>query len=82
MRDGKSSRSKWPSRRLGKLGERWTRSPPFLMPRTSTSSSPPRRRATLGEVVGVTSHDQPVVQLVDGRRVAFSVLTSLPEAEK
>ena len=35
-----------------------------------------------GEVVGVTSHDQLVVQLVDGRRVAFSVLTGLPEAEK
>lgn len=35
-----------------------------------------------GEVVGVTSHDQLVVQLVDGRRVAFSVLTGLQEAEK
>ena len=39
-------------------------------------------RYAWGEVVGVTSHDQPVVQLVDGRRVAFSVLTGLPEAEK
>ncbi len=35
-----------------------------------------------GEVVGVSSHGQLVVHLVDGRRVAFSILTGLKEAER
>ena len=35
-----------------------------------------------GEVVGVTARNQLVVRLVDGRRVAFSVLTGLQETEK
>ena len=35
-----------------------------------------------GNVVGISQNDQFIVQLVDGRRVAFSVLTGLKEAEK
>jgi hypothetical protein len=35
-----------------------------------------------GHIVGISAHDQLVVDLVDGRRVAFSVVTGLEEAEK
>lgn len=35
-----------------------------------------------GGVIGITVHDQLVVQLVDGRRVAFDVRTGRQEAER
>jgi hypothetical protein len=35
-----------------------------------------------GDIVGISAHDQLIVQLEGGRRVAFSVLTGLKEAEK
>jgi hypothetical protein len=35
-----------------------------------------------GEIVGISSRDQLIVRLVDGRRIAFRVLTGLKETER